>query len=269
MSYQPIIVGSGLAGWRFLNATLQAQKGAFDSSGQITRRTSYFSEKIREIRSAEGLVSDRGLRSVALEAYGLDQDLENRFFIQKILESDLTDSGSLANRLADDRYKKFAAAFGFAQPLGSGVRQPVSVGSILSRFRAHAFETAVGEQSPALRLALHAERTLPELTAEGSSENATWFRIMGTPPLRTVFETAFGLPKAFGQLDLDRQLATFRDRSEKTFGSSDPAKLAEPATLGRLIDRFLLRDQMSDLSAARPAQIALSLLKAAPKPARL
>ena len=86
MSYQPVIPSAGLAGWNFLQRTYDAQFKAFNASAQLQRDTDYFREKVGEIQSAEDLVKDRRLLSVALGAFGLQDDIDNRYFIQKILQ---------------------------------------------------------------------------------------------------------------------------------------------------------------------------------------
>lgn len=109
--FQPVLPLSGLPGWVLLNRTLESQTQAFNASPQIVRDTDYFVENIANVRSAEDLVSDRRLLTVALGAFGLDEDINNRALIQKVLEDGTADPASLANRLADDRYARFSEAF--------------------------------------------------------------------------------------------------------------------------------------------------------------
>ncbi len=52
-----------------------------------------------------------------MKAYGLEDMTYAKAFMKQVLESDLSDPNSFANRLSDPRYKEFAAAFNFgAQP---------------------------------------------------------------------------------------------------------------------------------------------------------
>ena len=44
---------------------------------------------------------------------GLDPDRASAAFIRNVLTSDLSDPGSMANQLADTRYRNLAAAFSF------------------------------------------------------------------------------------------------------------------------------------------------------------
>ena len=78
-----------------------------------------------------------------------------------------------------------------------------------------------------------------------------------------MFETAFGLPSAFGQADIDFQLGVFQDRADRLFGISDPSQFAEPENLDRLVTTFLARSQLNAEGAGTSsASIALTLLQA-------
>nr|WP_245396531.1 DUF1217 domain-containing protein [Jiella sonneratiae] len=48
-----------------------------------------------------------------MTAYGLEDQIDSRALIKKVLESDLTDTSSFANQLSDERYRDFAKAFNF------------------------------------------------------------------------------------------------------------------------------------------------------------
>lgn len=117
MAFAPTVVGSGLAGYTFLKRTEAAQKALLARTPEIARETERFAARIQDIQTSDQLMADRALRKVALGAFGLIDDLDNNGFIKKILDSDLNDPQSLANRLADKRYLALAQAFNFA---GSG-----------------------------------------------------------------------------------------------------------------------------------------------------
>ncbi|NQZ71448.1 MAG: DUF1217 domain-containing protein, partial [Dinoroseobacter sp.] len=104
MSFQPIVPFGGFAGWKFLQRTQEAQRETHSQNAATQRETTYFKERITTIQSAEALVSDRTLRKVALGAFGLEADLDNTFFIKKILEDGTTNPKALSNRLSDKRY---------------------------------------------------------------------------------------------------------------------------------------------------------------------
>ena len=259
--FQPVVVSSGLAGWQFLKATYDRQFTAFNQSAVIQRDTDYFRETIGSITTAEELVSDRRLLTVALGAFGLQDDINNTFFIRKMLEEGTTADDALANRFTDSRYRDLSEAFGLGPNEIRGSLFSSFADDIIGRFQAASFEIATGTQDEAMRLGLYAERVLPELVGIDSSVDAKWFSIMGQPPLREVVETALGLPDAFGQVDIDQQLDVFKERSNRILGISDPSEFADPEILDNVINTFLARSQLNSFGGgASSGQIALTLL---------
>ncbi|MFZ7091094.1 DUF1217 domain-containing protein [Primorskyibacter sp. 2E233] len=265
MSFQPIIVGTGLVGWQFLKATQDTQRAVFDKSTDLVRDTDYFKKNIGNVKTAEDLVSDRRLRRVALGAFGLQDDIDNKFFIQKILEEGGAASDSLANKMSDDRYKALASAFAFDSPVGARTQLSFFGEEIVSKYRQQSFEVAVGEQDDTLRIALNFHRALPEIGGSGSSGDTNWFRVMGTTALRTVFETALGLPTGFGQLDIDQQLEVFRDKVQSRFGVSEVSEVADPEIMEKVVQSYLLQTQVQQFSQSGSGMVALSLLQSIPR----
>ncbi|RBI84620.1 flagellar protein [Rhodosalinus halophilus] len=263
MSFQPVLPLGGLAGWRFLQRTMPAQQSALNDSPPIARNAEHFRARIGEIATPAELVEDRRLLTVALGAFGLQEDIDNRFFIRRILEEGTARNDALANRLADKRYAVFARAFAFDAPQGPATRAPGFADDIVARFERQSFEVAIGRRDEDMRLALFADRELRALARADSTPRTKWFRVMGTPPLRAVVETALGLPKSFGQQDLDRQLETFRDRSARLFGSPDIAAFADPEVRERVIRQFLLQSEIGRVPATTPGATALALLESA------
>lgn len=243
MSIGPIIPMGGYQGWRFLSASLDTQMARFAKSPVAGRDMAYFRQEIGKITSAEGLVSDFRLLRVALGAFGLQDDLPNRAFIRKVLADGVQADGALSNRLADKRYRALSEAFGFGGPQPPKTRAPGFADGILARFERQEFERAVGEQNPDFRLALTTARELPEIAARGTSDTTAWLSVLGNRPLRAVFETAFGLPKSLGTLDLDLQVNAFRAGAARRFGTADFAQFKNPARVEELIRSFTLRSE--------------------------
>ena len=260
--FQPVLPLSGLAGWQMLSRTMQAQTRAFDATPRIARDTAYFEARIGTLDTASDLTADRRLLRVALGAFGLQDDINNRYFIRKVLESDLSDRRALANALSDDRYRQLSEAFGFGDSkTGPRTHDPGFGKKITDAFRTRSFESAVGDQDQSLRLALNAKRELADIATSGVADKTAWFRILGTPPLRTVFETAFGLPQSFGQLDIDQQLQAFRSMAHDKLGINSISDFKDGAVGEQLIQTYLLRDQIRSTSGMSAQSIALALLQ--------
>ncbi|MDQ2090552.1 DUF1217 domain-containing protein [Marimonas arenosa] len=263
MAFQPVIPTGGLVGWTFLNRTLERQTAAFEAVSDTRRDTAYFAEMIGAIDTAEQLVADRRLLAVALGAYGLQDDIDNRFFVRKMLEEGTTDADAFANRMADDRYKAFSKAFGFGDFATPRTKLTYFADEIIGLYQLRSFEVAVGEQDESLRLALNAKRELAALAAEDRTEDTKWFRVMGNKPLRRVFETAFGLPSGFGQLDLEQQLTTFRDKAMRQLGNGEISQFTDEAAVENLVQRFLVRAQLAGFQTTAAGSVALTLLQSA------
>ncbi|MCB2124410.1 MAG: DUF1217 domain-containing protein [Rhodobacteraceae bacterium] len=264
MSFTPVVPVGGYAGWTFLARTREAQKQAFVASASQQRDEAYFRAKIGGISTAEELVADRRLLSVALGAFGLEADIDNRYFIRKVLEDGTLTPGALGNKLADKRYLEFSKAFGFGDYATPRTKLSDFADRMLESYETRSFEAAVGAQNDDMRLAMNAERELARLAGRAGSDDAKWFEVMGSPPLREVFQTALGLPSAFARLDLDQQLGVFRERAERVLGDAEISQFADPGKIGNLVRVFLLRAESGAAASVYSARsAALTLLQSA------
>lgn len=265
MSFQPILPMTGYVGWRFLQRTLDTQQATFNASVPVKRATDHFREKIGAVRTADDLVKDRALLRVALGAFGLDEDINNTYFIKRILSDGTTSSDALSSKLSDKRYAAFAREFGFGEGELPRTGLTFFADKITKLYEKKQFEVAVGELDNDMRSALNLAGSLKDIVSGTTSNNARWFQIMGNPPVRAVFETAFGLPKAMASLDLDQQLDTFKSRAQATFGSDAVADIATPAQEEKLIRLFLIRSEANAAAATSAGSVALTLLQNAPR----
>jgi hypothetical protein len=261
MSFSPVLPIGGYAGYAFLKRTMANQTAAFVSQASIKRDEAYFREKIGSINTAEDLVKDSRLLRISLAAFGLEEDLPNKFFIRKVLEDGTLKTDALANKLSDKRYAKFANAFSFnlATP-----RTKLSdfADKILRDYETKQFAVAVGQQNEDMRLALNAEQELPALASSSASPVSKWYTVLGNAPLRTVFEKALGLPSSFGAIDIDKQVETLQRRAEATFGANTVEQFKDPEMLDKLVRQFLIRSEVSSYSfGMNRGQIALTLLQ--------
>ena len=261
MTYSPVLPLSGYAGWTMLKRTMTAQTNAFAKSPEIVRDTDYFRAKIGSVQTAAQLVNDRRLLKVALGAYGLDSDLDNKAFIRKVLADGTTASAALANKLADKRYAQFAAAFGFdkAKP---ATQIKAFAETVIAAYKNREFETAVGDQDEDLRLALNAQREVAALAGKTSSETTKWLTVLGNSPLAKVFQKALGLPGSIAAIDLDQQLGAYQTKAQAVFGNSGISQFSDTTKMDALIKRFLMRSQADQLiSQGTGSSVALTLMQ--------
>lgn len=263
MSFSIALPLSGYGGWKFLRRTEEAQMQRMQADPIMQRDEAYFREKIGSVTTADQLVSDKRLLRVALGAYGLSGDVNNTYFIKKVLQDGTLDTGDLANRLTDKNYAALSSAFGFGDYSVPATQVSTFADDILARYEQRKFEEAVGDSNGDYRIALYAERELPALAAKTLSEDGKWFSIMGSAPLREFFETAFGLPSSFSGMDVDQQLVVLKDKSDRLFGTSDVSDFTSGATLDKLVRQYLLRAEIAAGSAsAGSGSAALQVLQA-------
>jgi len=261
MSFQPILPLGGLAGWAFLKSTQNRQQTAFEAAPELTRDTDYFKARIGEVNTAEELVEDPRLLKVALGAFGLSDDINSQFFIRKVLEEGTLSNDSFANKMTDNRYKEMSAAFGFGDFDIPRTKISDFGNKIVDSYLERSFEVAIGKQDDSMRLAMNAERELAKLADKDISADAKWYLVMGSSPLREVFETALALPSGFGQLDLDQQLEVFRDKTTSLLGNGDIDQFSDAEATEALVERYLLMSQITNTSMISSGQIALTLLQ--------
>lgn len=159
---------------------LKAEMNRVSEQSLISRETAYFKENIGKVRSAEEFVDDYRLYSYAMKAHGLEDMIYAKAFMLKVLESDLSDSDSYANRLTDSRYRDFAAAFQFE----AGSKVPMSVRQI---------DEAIGlydESIASLDDQISAERNYYKAMA-GSIENVDQF--LANPRLFDYMAQSYGI----------------------------------------------------------------------------
>jgi hypothetical protein len=208
-------------------------------------------------------LSDTTLRGATFGLLGIPDTVSNRGLAKRILESDPAVPTSLVNVFPDNRYKSLAAVLDFrSEPAPRGYPAGF-VEQVTNNYIAREFEARVGDIDPTMRIALSLERELGQVARGSGSNDAKWFAIMASPPLRQVFEGAFGFPSSFGSIDIDQQLVRLKARSEKTFGTSDVSELTDPEKLDTLRQRYLLLGSIQSsgsFTSANAASIILSSL---------
>lgn len=262
MSFQPILQQSGLAGWAFLKRTKERQQTSFNATPALQRDVDHFRKSLPGLVSVKSLVDDRRVLKVALGAFGLQDDINNRAFIHKLIEDGTSERKALANRLTDKRYFAFAKAFEYLANTSTPSAEAGFADRIATAYRSREFEIAVGAQDQSMRLALTLQRDLPLVAAEFATDSARWFAVLGNPPLRETLQTSLGFPQQFAQLDVDLQVRRMKAAAKRKFGTDELQKLGEPESLQRITRDFLVMSQLRDTSTVMTGTVvALTLLQ--------
>lgn len=261
MTYQIALGTGGLAGWNILKRTAGVQKQLIANDPVVSRSQSYFVDNIGKAETAGDLINNYKLLGVALGAFGLEEDINNRAFIRKVLESDLDDPRSLVNRLSDKRYLQFAKAFHYGDD-PQAVSEAGFGDKISVQYLEREFERRVGESDEDLRLALNAKRELARLSDRESTDKTLWYEVLGSPPLRKVFSIALGFDAdTFSKIPLERQMSELTAKAERMFGDGSIKAFADDQKVEKLVQNFLVRSQFMQGSAGHNSySIALSLL---------
>jgi len=259
MPISPVLPTSGLTGWRFLNDSLETQEKLFNSSPDISRDVDYFNENIGDIKTLDDLMGDRRILKVALGAFGLGDEINKGAFVRKVLEEGTEDRSAFAVRLNNSDYLDMARTFDFSS--GELTLSDSQRANITKQYQEETFEVSLGEVDNSMRLALNFQRDIAEIADQGLSENAGWFKVMGSVPLRTVFESAFNMPSGFAQLDIDRQKELLSDKANSLFGGKSVDIFKDPEVIETTIRRYLLQEQVANGPTANtPGSAALSIL---------
>jgi len=261
MTYTPAIPLGGLLGWRVFDQSISRQFDAFSNTEKAQRDVQYFRDNIANATSAKDLIEDRKLLAVALGAFGLEEEINKKAIILKVLQEGTDIPTSFANRLADPKWREFSAEFGYGNFAGARVELSSLQDKVADQYLERTFEARVGDVDSNMRLAMNFRREAARIAAEPSVETIGWFKIMGQLPLRTVAEAGFGLPSAFGTAAIDKQKEEFEDRASKLFGGKSPAIFNDPEVVDKVIKNFFLQAEIqSGPSSSTRGQGAISLL---------
>lgn len=97
-----------------VNRDIKGNLERVSTSPQVAREREYYNEKIGGVTELDEFLDDYRLYSYAMKAHGLEDMIYAKAFMKKVLESDLSDENSFANKLTDQRYRQFAASFQFS-----------------------------------------------------------------------------------------------------------------------------------------------------------
>src|SRR6187455_890473 len=95
--------------YNLINRDLRGNLERVSSSNQVAREEQYYKDNIGKVKTVEEFVDNYRLYSYAMKAHGLEDMTYAKAFMKKVLESDLSEANSFANKLTDKRYREFAA----------------------------------------------------------------------------------------------------------------------------------------------------------------
>ncbi|MEM6410069.1 MAG: DUF1217 domain-containing protein [Pseudomonadota bacterium] len=259
MVFRPAIPFGGIAGYNFLQATLDRQLETFSNSAQIANDRAYLADRFSEPVGLDDFLSDRRLLRITLTAFGLAGEETKGGLVRRVLESAADPDDNFLQRINNPEYVRFS---NFVQVQNGEISlSPSAVSDIAENFSVQSFQTAVGEVDVDQRLSLNFQSDISEIFTEGATEETLLFRLLGNVPVRELLETALGLPQEVRQLDIEQQADIFAERLQSAFGISDVRDLSEPKNVDRVIQRFLAIQSINNgPSPFTRGAVALTLL---------
>lgn len=244
-----------------------ASNVVLDNDGQIvfeTGKLELFLSAVDEFgttfEDADDFLSTTPLRNATFDLLGLPQTVLSRSLVKRVLDSDPTDPKSFAREFDNPQYKALEGLFAFEQPETKRSYPEGFVDQVVRNYLDRQFEIQLGEVDPDMRVALSLERELNLVTQSSTSNDAQWFSVMSSPPLRQVFEGAFRLPSSFGSIDIDQQLGVLKQRSQQFFGTAEVKDFTVPDTMNRLRESYLVARSTQTFGSTSNANIASVIL---------
>lgn len=205
--------------------------------------TAYYLQTIPTITSADGLIANQRVFDYAMRAYGLEERAADPDFIRELLAGGVEGVAALAKDEDEEpKLLAFVQAYNFAE-YGDSATTFTKAGDLaVDSYMRQTLEEDAGSQNEGVRLALYFERK-----AGGISN---WYEVLGDRALAQVVRGALGLPDAFAQADIDKQVKFFESRL-------DIADFKDPEALGKFLSRFAAMWEMNNPSqgSSNPALV--------------
>ncbi|HHN73131.1 MAG TPA: DUF1217 domain-containing protein [Thermopetrobacter sp.] len=216
-----------LANYQLIANNLDASLKRVAQRPEVAREVDYYLSRIGDIKSIDDFMADERVYRFALEASGLGDMVYARAFIRKVLEEGVENPDSLANKLADGRFREFARRFNFASFGSAATTFERTRQQVVDDYVRLKLEKEAGEQDEGVRLALYFRRR-----AAGIRNG---YDILADRALMKVAETVIGFPLAYGDIDRNARLI-----EEKL----DLESLKDPAAVEKFLTRFATMWQM-------------------------
>lgn len=226
---------SSIVQYRVVNAQQERFMTQFEKIPQVKSAIAAFEKKAPEITTVDGLLKDRRTLEFVLSAFQLEEKVDAKGILKKLLTEDPVNDKSLANILSDPRYKAFAKAM---EPLRLGSKPFSSatfVATLVKGYETNEFEKYQGEQTPGLREALYFKRNIGGITKT--------MQLLGSKALTEVVRVALGLPKEMGLLPVAKQAKLIEQHL-------DVSKFSDGKFVDRFIDRYLANNDRANSEAA-------------------
>ena len=225
---------SNLPIYKMVSANEDARVLAFGKSDPQTKADiAYFIKQAPKIQTPDALLKDYRSLSIVLSAFGMTSALQQNALLKKLMTEDSTSKSSVAQRLANPTYLRFASAM--AQFKTSPFANATNVNAVVKAVQTRNFEAAQDSRLPGMADALYFKRTVGSLT--------TITQLMSDPRLLKVAQSATNMPDQFGSLDYSYQVKLLSKQiAMKNFQST--------AYIDKFVGRYLALSSAASATSA-------------------
>ena len=172
----------------------------FRERKDVQKDIDYFKENIGSLKSVDELFESQNHRLLKfiLSAYDLESEAQYPGKIRKILESDLTDVDSLANRYKDPRFQQMTKDLNFNFMGLTKLQLGSTIQDLTTRYERISYEKHLDEQAPGVRAAIEFGRRIKDVTQT--------LQLLGDNVLREVVTVANNIPKEIAYQGVESQV---------------------------------------------------------------
>ncbi|RIY01874.1 DUF1217 domain-containing protein [Aureimonas flava] len=260
---------STLLNYRLYSNDLTKSLARISQQASVQRESDYYKANIGKVKSTDDLLKNYRLYAYAMKAYGLEDQTQSVGLMRKVLESDLSDSTSFANKLVDKRYREFAAAFQFGSSTEAAIQTTAQTELLTEAYSEHRLRAAavVAKTVDAYTAKIANVRTVSDLL-----DDADMFRVVAKVAGRDPDTTDKASLKALLADALttgaassgDAQLQELKDRfqfqADGTLPTTDPATTAQTEA-ARIDISATYYDEMGSGTSSQAAALKTSYVK--------
>lgn len=225
--------------YKSISSNIDRSISVIKAKPEMRREVEYYQQHIASVKSVNDLMADNRLYSFVMKSFGLEDMAYAKAFMRRILEGGVDDQKSLANRLADNRYRDLASTFNFASYGTATTSFERTQSGTVDRYLRQALEESAGRDNEGARMALYFSRKAPSIKS--------MYGILADKALLKVVLTQLQLPDTFSLMSIERQADVLSSKINLS-DFTDSTKLA------KFLDKFTVSwDIRNGTSSAQPS----------------
>ena len=232
--------------YRQITADLTKSLAKVQKEPVVKRESDYYLANIGNIKSIDDFMKNDRIYRYAMKAFGLDDMINAKAYMRKVLTEGTDSSSAFAMKLTDKRFQEFADTFNFKSYGATATAFSRTQQGTVDRYVRAALESEAGSQSEGLRMALYFQRKISSVTST--------YGILADKVLYSVVTTALGLPSAMSSQDIDRQAKVIASR----FNLED---MKDTTKLNAFLTRFSAMYDIKNGTSATTSNPALGLIQ--------